>query len=141
MRLRLVAVSFDAHDPARLAAFGAGGPANIFLAGCGFLGEVSCDGTREVGLFWRDALGWPLVWDQDEETAAQSPRGGTKVSWGGSPVALRMEEPAALRPLVAPASPRKWSDWSRSVRPSSATGTATSSLPTSTATNSWSAPG
>jgi hypothetical protein len=62
-------------------------PGNRFLAGCGFLGEVSCEGTREVGLFWRDALGWPLVWDQDEETAVQSPRGGTKISWGGPPVA------------------------------------------------------
>jgi hypothetical protein len=62
-------------------------PGNDFLAGCGLLGEVTCVGTREVGLFWRDALGWPLVWDQDEETAIQSPRGGTKVSWGGPPVA------------------------------------------------------
>ena len=48
------------------------------------LGEVGCDGTREVGLFWRDALGWPLVWDHDEETAVQSPLGGTKVSLGRS---------------------------------------------------------
>jgi hypothetical protein len=63
------------------------GPGNNFLAGCGHLGEVSCDGSRDVGLFWRDALGWPLVWDQDEETAVQSPLGGTKVSWGGPPVA------------------------------------------------------
>jgi len=62
------------------------GPGNKFLAGCGFLGEVACDGTREVGLFWSDALEWPLVWDQDEETAVQSPRGGTKVSWGGPPL-------------------------------------------------------
>lgn len=65
------------------------GPENNFLAGCGFLGEVSCDGTREVGLFWRDALGWPLVWDRDGESAIQSPRGGTKVSWGGQPVAAK----------------------------------------------------
>ena len=56
---------------------------NRFLAGCGFLGEVTCDGSREVGLFWSQALGWPLVWDQGEETAVQSPLGGTKVSWGG----------------------------------------------------------
>jgi Glyoxalase-like domain len=62
-------------------------PGNNFLAGCGFLGEVACDGTRQVGLFWRDALGWPLVWDQNEETAVQSPRGGTKLAWGGPPVA------------------------------------------------------
>ena len=63
-------------------------PGNTFLAGCGFLGEVACDGTRDVGLFWSAALGWPLVWDQDEETAIQSPRGGTKVAWGGPPVNL-----------------------------------------------------
>jgi hypothetical protein len=61
------------------------GPGNSFLAGCGHLAEVSCDGSREVGLFWRDALGWPLVWDQGGETAVQSPAGGTKVSWGGEP--------------------------------------------------------
>jgi hypothetical protein len=62
-------------------------PGNNFLAGCGFLGEVACDGTREVGLFWSAALDWPLVWDQDQETAIQSPRGGTKVAWAGAPVA------------------------------------------------------
>jgi catechol 2,3-dioxygenase-like lactoylglutathione lyase family enzyme len=59
---------------------------NNFLAGCGFFGEVACDGTHDVGLFWRDALGWPLVWDHDEETAIQSPHGGTKVAWGGPPL-------------------------------------------------------
>ncbi|SCF27308.1 Glyoxalase-like domain [Micromonospora echinospora] len=63
---------------------------NNFLAGCGLLGEVACDGTREVGLFWSAALGWPLVWDQDEETAVQSPYGGTKVAWGGPPVAPKV---------------------------------------------------
>ena len=62
-------------------------PHNSYLAGCGFLGELACDGTRQVGLFWAEALGWPLVWDQDQETAIQSPRGGTKVAWGGPPVA------------------------------------------------------
>jgi hypothetical protein len=60
-------------------------PGNGFLAGCGHLGEVACDGGREVGVFWSEALGWPLVWDQDDETAIQSPRGGTKVAWGGAP--------------------------------------------------------
>ena len=64
-------------------------PRNTFLAGTGRLGEVTCDGTRDVGLFWRDALDWPLVWDQHEETAVQSPLGGTKISWGGPPVAPR----------------------------------------------------
>ena len=61
-------------------------PGNAFLEGTGFLGEVTCRGTRAVGLFWSEALGWPLVWDRDEETAVQSPDGGTKVSWGGEPV-------------------------------------------------------
>jgi glyoxalase superfamily protein len=64
-------------------------PHNSYLEGCGFLGELACDGTREVGLFWSEALVWPLVWDQDEETAIQSPHGGTKVAWGGPPVAPR----------------------------------------------------
>jgi catechol 2,3-dioxygenase-like lactoylglutathione lyase family enzyme len=65
-------------------------PDNAFLAGCGFLGELACDGTREVGLFWSEALGWPLVWDQDQQTAIQSPQGGTKVAWGGPPVAPKV---------------------------------------------------
>ncbi|MGW5581800.1 VOC family protein [Micromonospora chokoriensis] len=66
-------------------------PGNSYLAGTGFLGELTCDGTRDVGLFWSRALGWPLVWDQDEETAIQSPRGGTKIAWGGPPVAPKNE--------------------------------------------------
>ena len=61
-------------------------PGNSFLAGCGFLGELACDGSQEVGYFWSQALGWPLVWDQDQETAIQSPRGGTKIAWGGPPI-------------------------------------------------------
>jgi hypothetical protein len=62
---------------------------NSFLAGTGFLGEVACEGTRDVGVFWSEALGWPLVWDEDDETAVQSPAGGTKVAWGGPPVAAK----------------------------------------------------
>ncbi|CCH18282.1 VOC family protein [Micromonospora lupini] len=62
------------------------GPGNTFLAGCGFLGDVACDGTQAVGYFWSEALGWPLVWDQDEETAIQSPLGGPKLAWGGPPL-------------------------------------------------------
>ena len=66
-------------------------PGSSFLADCGFLGELACDGSREVGLFWSDALGWPLVWDQDEETAIQSPQGGTKIGWGGPPMSARVQ--------------------------------------------------
>jgi catechol 2,3-dioxygenase-like lactoylglutathione lyase family enzyme len=62
---------------------------NSFLADTAFLGELACDGTRAVGLFWSRALDWPLVWDQDEETAIQSPLGGAKIAWGGPPVRPR----------------------------------------------------
>jgi predicted enzyme related to lactoylglutathione lyase len=61
-------------------------PGNDFLADCGFIGALACDGSQEVGYFWSDALGWPLVWDQDQETAIRSPRGGPKITWGGPPV-------------------------------------------------------
>ncbi|GAA3369701.1 VOC family protein [Streptomyces sannanensis] len=60
---------------------------NKFLADTGVIGALSCDGTQEVGYFWSEALRWPLVWDQDQETAIQSPDGGTKITWGGPPVA------------------------------------------------------
>ena len=66
-------------------------PGNDYLAGCGPLGELTCAGTRQVGLFWSKALGWPLVWDRGEQTAIQSPRGGTKVAWDGRSVAPTME--------------------------------------------------
>jgi len=62
-------------------------PGNNFLANTGFLGCLASDGTQAVGYFWSAALGWPLVWDQDEETAIQPPGGtGSKISWGGPPV-------------------------------------------------------
>ena len=76
-------------------------PGNAFLAGCGHLGELSCDGTRDVGVFWSKVLGWPLVWDRNEETAVQSPQGGTKVSWGGEPVGSRRGADRQRLELVA----------------------------------------
>jgi catechol 2,3-dioxygenase-like lactoylglutathione lyase family enzyme len=77
-------------------------PGNSYLAGTGFLGELAGDGTRAVGVFWSEALGWPLVWDQDEETAIQSPSGGTKVAWGGPPVEPLHVPPAQWFELTAP---------------------------------------
>ncbi|MEO6712308.1 MAG: VOC family protein [Mycobacteriales bacterium] len=62
------------------------GPGNNFLADCGFIGALACDGSVEVGYFWSEALGWPLVWDQDQETAIRSPHGGPKITWGGPPL-------------------------------------------------------
>jgi catechol 2,3-dioxygenase-like lactoylglutathione lyase family enzyme len=78
-------------------------PGNAYLAGCGFLGELACDGTREVGLFWSEVLGWPLVWDQDEETAIQSPPGGTKIAWAGPPVTPKQEPNRQRFELIAAA--------------------------------------
>ena len=62
-------------------------PYNRFLASCPRLGAVNCDGTRALGCFYSEALGWPLVWDQDEETAIQAPDGtGPKIQWNGPPL-------------------------------------------------------
>lgn len=62
-------------------------PGNSFLATCGRLGSITCEGTREVGYFWSSTLGWPLVWDQDEETAIRAPDGtGPLITWGGPPL-------------------------------------------------------
>jgi predicted enzyme related to lactoylglutathione lyase len=61
-------------------------PGNSFLADCGFIGALAGDGSQEAGSFWSGALGWPLVWDQDLETAIRSPRGGPKITWGGPPL-------------------------------------------------------
>jgi hypothetical protein len=58
---------------------------NRYLAGCGPLAEVTCVGTRTVGIFWSEVLQWPLVWEEGEETAIQSPFGGTKLAWSGHP--------------------------------------------------------
>jgi predicted enzyme related to lactoylglutathione lyase len=59
-------------------------PGNGYLAGCGPLGEVTCDGTPAVGRFWQAALGWAVVWDLDDQVAVQSPAGGTKIAWDGA---------------------------------------------------------
>ena len=62
-------------------------PYNRFLASCPRLGAVNADGTRALGCFYRDALGWPLVWDEHEETAVQAPTGtGPKLTWSGPPL-------------------------------------------------------
>ncbi|WP_030453122.1 VOC family protein [Herbidospora cretacea] len=62
---------------------------NTFLAECGFIGALACDGSQAVGYFWSAALGWPLVWDQNEETAIRSPHGGPKITWGGPPLPVK----------------------------------------------------
>jgi predicted enzyme related to lactoylglutathione lyase len=61
-------------------------PGNTFLSDCGFIGALASEGSQAVGYFWSAALGWPLVWDQDQETAIRSPHGGPKITWGGPPL-------------------------------------------------------
>lgn len=78
-------------------------PGNNFLAGTDAIGAVNCDGTRALGQFWSAALEWPLVWDQDEETAVQSPHGGSKVTWSGPPLMPRHGRDR-LRLVVSPVS-------------------------------------
>lgn len=73
-------------------------PGNDFLAGWGFICPLTGDGTQAVGYFWSEALGWPLVWDQAQETTIRSPHGGPKITWGRAAGQRRTrEEPAALR--------------------------------------------
>ncbi|MGN6131945.1 MAG: VOC family protein [Nocardioidaceae bacterium] len=62
---------------------------NRFLADTGRIGAVNCDGTHALGVFWSRVLGWPLVWDEGEETAVQSPEGGSKFTWSGPPLMAR----------------------------------------------------
>lgn len=69
--------------------------------GCGLLGELACDGTRAVGLFWSAALGWPLVWDLGQETAIQSPAGGTTIAWGGPPLGPNHAQGHQVLELIA----------------------------------------
>jgi predicted enzyme related to lactoylglutathione lyase len=62
-------------------------PHSNFLAGCPRLGAINADGTRKVGQFWSEVLGWPLIWDQDEETAIRAPDGtGPIIQWSGPPL-------------------------------------------------------
>ena len=73
-------------------------PGNNFLAECGRLGAINCDGTQAVGYFWSKAFGWPLVWDQDEETAIRTPDGRSPdhLEWSAAHAEGR-QEPAAFR--------------------------------------------
>ena len=76
---------------------------NNFLADCGFIGALSGDGSEATGRFWSAALGWPLVWDQDEETAVRSPHGGPKVTWGGPPLVEKTGKERVHLHLAPPA--------------------------------------
>ena len=67
-------------------------PGADFLWGTGYLGEVTCEGPRESGRFWRDALAWPLVWDRGVQTAIQSPAGARRSPGTSARARLRKQE-------------------------------------------------
>ncbi|MGH3352638.1 MAG: VOC family protein [Nocardioides sp.] len=75
---------------------------NSWLEGTAFLGEVAADGSRETGVFWSEALGWPLVWDEDGETAVATPSGSAKVAWGGPTPVPRGPRDRFRFDLIAP---------------------------------------
>jgi predicted enzyme related to lactoylglutathione lyase len=78
-------------------------PHNQFLAGCGRLGAINADGTRKVGQFWSAVLGWPLVWDQDDETAIRAPDGtGPLITWSGPPLMPKLGKNRLHLDIVAP---------------------------------------
>ena len=64
-------------------------PGNSFVDDRGLLGSLTCNGSPAVGYFWSEAVGWPLVWDQDDETAIRSPEGGQFFTFG-PPVGPKM---------------------------------------------------
>ncbi len=80
-------------------------PGGLFLAGCPFFSSLAGAGLAEVGYFWRDALSWNLVWDQDGETAVQAFVGEPQdhLGWRAGGVQERRESapsrPHALRSI------------------------------------------
>jgi glyoxalase superfamily protein len=88
-------------------------PGNEFLADCGFIGALACDGTREVGYFWSRALGWPLVWDRDQETAIRAPHGGPKITWGGPPLMPKTGRNRLRFDLAPPEGGDRWAEIDR----------------------------
>lgn len=71
-------------------------PGNSFLADTGRIGAVNCDGTHALGIFWSRVLDWPLVWDENEESAIQAPGGGSKFTWSGPPL-MERDTPDRIR--------------------------------------------
>ena len=88
--LVLSAVPWDVPDvvlePFRLV--GAAAAPLALLIGMLLNQQVTFDAAapRRLGAFWAEVLDWPLVWDENDETAIQSPHGGPKITWGGPPL-------------------------------------------------------
>ena len=59
-------------------------PGNRFVDYDSRLGSITCMGSRDVGVFWSQVLGCPLVWDKDGETAIRVlGDSGPFITWGG----------------------------------------------------------
>jgi hypothetical protein len=86
-------------------------PVNSSLEGTPRIGALSCDGSQAVGYFWAEALGWPLVWDQDEETAIQAPDRGSIISWGGPPLSPKLGKNRLHLDVVATDDQQAEVDW------------------------------
>lgn len=79
-------------------------PGNAFTDQASRFGSITCDGTRSAGVFWSEALGWPLIWDQHDETAVRAPAGtGPLVTWGGQ--VPQHDQHRRLRLVVVPVAP------------------------------------
>jgi hypothetical protein len=58
-----------------------------FLADTGLLGAVVFEpGTPVTGRFWGEAIGWPLVYDEDGDTAIRAPDGTGPFLTFGPPI-------------------------------------------------------
>lgn len=64
-------------------------PGSKFVDYEGLIGSLTCDGSVAAGYFWSEALEWPLVWDQDEETAIRAPDGKGQLITFGPPVPVK----------------------------------------------------
>ncbi len=117
-------------------------PGNSFVDDRGRLGSITCDGSRQVGCFWSEVLGWPLVRDQDEETAIRARDSGPFITWGGVRRCHRRPRRTGSISTSLPSmviGEQRWTAWSPLGRPGSTSGRAMSigrSWPTPMATNS-----
>ena len=93
------------------------------------LGSSRATAHPRSGHFWSAALGWPLVWDQDDETAIRAPDGtGPFITWGPPLPPKRGKNRLHLDiapPSTSISTPRSNAS-SRSARAASTSGRATS---------------
>jgi hypothetical protein len=75
-----------------------------FVADGGFIGSITCDASGpDVGYFWSEALGWPLVWDQDQETAIRAPDGTGQFITFGPPLPRKLAKNRLHLDIAPPA--------------------------------------